>query len=87
MLTVSFDFFVVVVDSKSPMRSAKFRGGLIHQILELIGPPRPHEDNPTPCPYILMQWTEQGVNNIRIHGHGVGLSFFGLGGPISSKIW
>ena len=43
-----------------------------------------------------MQWTEQGgrgrrprppcgVNNIGIYGHGVGLSLFGLGGPINSK--
>jgi len=43
-----------------------------------------------------MQWTEQGgrglrprpplgVNDIGIYGHGVGLSSFGLGGPINSK--
>jgi len=72
--------------------------GSFNQIFELIGRPRPNKDNPTPCPYILMQWTEQGgrglwprppcgINNIRIYGHGVGLSLFGLGGPISSNIW
>jgi len=28
-----------------------------------------------------------GVNDIKIYGHGVGLSLLGLAGPISSNIW
>ena len=27
----------------------------------IFGPPRPNKNMPTPCPYILMQWTEQGA--------------------------
>ena len=86
-----------MIDSNGYLHiGTKCRGRLIYQILEIIEPPRPN--NPTACPYILMQWTEEGgrglrprppcgVNNIRIYGHGVGLSMFGRGGPISSKIW
>ena len=29
--------------------------------LGIFGPPRPNNNMPTPCPYILMQWTEQGA--------------------------
>ena len=39
--------------------STQFRGGLIYQIFERIGVPRPNKDNLIPCPYIPMQWTEQ----------------------------
>jgi len=79
------------------MSHYKFRGGLIYQIFELIGPPRPNKGNPTPCPHILILLTPQGgrgrrprppcsVHCNRIYGHGVGLTLFGFGGPISSKI-
>ena len=29
--------------------------------LGIFGPPRPTKDMPTPCPYIIIQWTEQGT--------------------------
>jgi len=46
--------------SHNLVKAAKFRDGFIYQIFELIGPPRPNTDNPTPCQFILMQRTEQG---------------------------
>jgi len=67
------------------VQCTKFPGGLIYQIFELSGPPRPNKDSPSPCQYIPMQWTEQ----VSIIFEYMGMMLdcpFGLGGPISSKI-
>jgi len=44
----------------------RFRGGLIYQLFELIEPPMPDKDNPAPCPYIPMQWTELGGGDLPV---------------------
>jgi len=57
--------------------TTQFRGGLIFKIFELIGPPRPNKDNPTPCPYIPMQCC---------NGQNRGATAFGRGPPVVSII-
>ena len=42
------------------MPTTRLRGGLIYEILELIGPPRPNKDNPTPCPYFPILFDTTG---------------------------
>ena len=60
--------------------------------LGMFGPPGPNKNMPTPCPYIHMQWTEQGavapsvVNEIGISVQCVGMSFGRPRRPKYSKL-